>query len=388
MYGNAPGMRVLHLIDSGGFYGAEQVLVGLAREQVRQGLRPTILSAGEPEEPTKALEAEAERQGVSLVPWRMEAGFNHRQAREIFQWAICQGFDIGHSHGYKFNILGAFCQTQHCRLPIVATLHGYTASGRLSRLWLYQQVDLMALKRLEAWVLVSPAMKGMKGIKRLPAGRTYVIPNGLQERAPEPAELPPSVRDFRARFKHCWVAIGRLSPEKGHDVLLRAMAKLSEKRPDCGVVILGDGPEADSLYAQSKRYRISEHVLFAGYVREAARLLPHFDALIMPSYTEGLPMTVLEAMRASIPVIATRVGGMPDALAAVDGQELAQLVPPGDPERLAATLGKLAADEEWAIALADHGRERFVANYTVSSMVARYEECYREALRRAGRDTA
>lgn len=373
-------MRILHLIDSGGFYGAERVLVELADEQRCQGLEPSILSAGEPGESRKAIESEAELRGLTVVPWRMKAGLNLREGRRILNWAAGEGFQLAHSHGYKFNILGALCRTCGHQLPIVATLHGYTASRRLSKLWLYELVDRMALWRLDALVLVSGAMQANAGVRGLPVKSRYIIPNGLPEQPPAVSALPEPIVGFRQRFRHCWVSVGRLSTEKGHETLIEAMAEVVRTYPECGLVIVGDGTQSSILAAQADYYGVADNVLFAGYQPTAEAFLPNFDALIMPSYSEGLPITVLEAMRGRVPVIATRVGGMPGALAGNDWVDQDQLVPPGDSVHLAAALRKLVMCPAWGQELAERGHKRFREDYAAPVMATEYARCYREIL--------
>ena len=98
-------MKVLHLIDSGGLYGAEKMLLALVKAQLSQGLEPMILSAGELTIPQKPLEIEATRLGLPVIPWRMKPGFNIGESRKILKWAVANDYDILHSHGFKFNVL-------------------------------------------------------------------------------------------------------------------------------------------------------------------------------------------------------------------------------------------------------------------------------------------
>ncbi|MDX5429536.1 MAG: hypothetical protein LPK45_00665, partial [Bacteroidota bacterium] len=98
-------MKILHLIDSGGLYGAEKVLLNLAIEQKRQGMEPVMLSAGLPNIEDKAIEIEARKVGIEVVAWRMKAGLNIREGLRIIEWACSNGVKVLHSHGYKFNII-------------------------------------------------------------------------------------------------------------------------------------------------------------------------------------------------------------------------------------------------------------------------------------------
>jgi hypothetical protein len=99
------GLKVLHLIDSGGLYGAEKMLLSLVQEQLKQGLDPMILSAGEPGTDEKPIEAEARNKGLPVTAWRMAPGLNLKESWKILKWAQDNKYQLLHSHGFKFNVL-------------------------------------------------------------------------------------------------------------------------------------------------------------------------------------------------------------------------------------------------------------------------------------------
>jgi glycosyltransferase involved in cell wall biosynthesis len=298
-------MKVLHLIDSGGLYGAEQMLLGLCREQLRQGLTPVILSCGLPGEMEKPLEIAARGRGIAIRAWRMRAGLNLGGMRDILEWARKQNFQILHSHGYKFNILLALCMPRHAAIPTVATIHGYVQARFPSRMWLYEWLDRRLITRLDRIVVVSEAALEQPGFRHIPDHRIQVIRNGISPLARG------RLRRHYARPAKKLVAIGRLSVEKGFDVLIEAMAQLDET---FSLTIFGEGGRRQALIEQARGLGVADRITFAGYVPNACERLAEFDALIMPSRTEGIPITLLEAIRARVPVIATRVGGIPEVL--------------------------------------------------------------------------
>ena len=153
------GMKVLHLIDSGGLYGAEKMLLSLVQEQVSQGLEPMILSAGEPGIDVKPIETEAKRKGLPLTPWRMSPGLNLKESWKILKWAQKNNYDLLHSHGFKFNVLLGMYPESLRHIPMVVTLHGYVHAPRYSKMWLYESLDRFAIRRMRGVVLVGEAMK-------------------------------------------------------------------------------------------------------------------------------------------------------------------------------------------------------------------------------------
>ena len=122
-------MHILHIIDSGGMYGAEVMLLNLVEEQIRQGLSPVIASIGGVQSGEKPLELEAHKRGFPLKIFRMRPGPNLIGAMEILKYAKSTRCDLLHSHGYKGNILFGFLPKKIRRLPLVATLHGWTSAG-------------------------------------------------------------------------------------------------------------------------------------------------------------------------------------------------------------------------------------------------------------------
>lgn len=358
-------MRILHTIDSAGLYGAERVLLTLATEQKRRGDAPTILSIGNLSSPPKAIEIEAAQLGIECIALRMNDGLNLRGARDILRAATERDTDVIHSHGYKTNILLALVPRRTREVAVVTTLHGWTAKKAFSKLGLYRFLDRRLLPRLDAIVSVSPIA--------IPGNTITVIPNGIcagRETVPDDA-IAASLRELKARTTALVGAVGRLSPEKNFGALFDALKALPE---GIGAAILGDGPEAAALQARIQDEDLASRVLMPGYVRDAARYLPLFDVLTIPSLTEGLPMILLEAMSAALPVVATKVGDIPGTLA-----DAGALVEPGDAADLAAAISLVAADLPGYRERAVAGARRVQAEYGASQMASRYDAVYRAA---------
>ena len=119
-------IKILHLIDSAGLYGAEKMLLTLASEQVKQGFQPTILSANEGSDDENPLETEAIKLGLPVKRWTMDAGLNVTATRHILDWSKRNHYDVMHTHGYKFDILVGMSSKRAREIPLVCTVHGYT----------------------------------------------------------------------------------------------------------------------------------------------------------------------------------------------------------------------------------------------------------------------
>ncbi|MCK8516815.1 glycosyltransferase [Methylonatrum kenyense] len=369
-------LRVLHLIDSGGLYGAERMLLALADEQARQGVVPLILSAGEHGVQEKPLEAEARRLGVPVTVWRMRPGLNLHQAWKILRWAREQGFQLLHSHGYKFNVLAGIWPRAIRRLPLVCTLHGYVRAPRWTRSALYESVDRALLRRVDRVVIVNQRMRADLPPSLAASAHCTFIANGIPSETPPVIPLPDDLAAWQRSHRVNLIAVGRLSPEKGFDRLVRIIGRHRHALSGIGLLIVGDGPQRSELERAIAEKDLSDMVRLGGYREDAAALLPHFDALVMPSLTEGLPITVLEALRARLPIFANAVGGLPAVLKAVPSARLLSVT---DESAWAELLLDIAGTGVEAGDTAI-GAAHFAAHYSASRMAAGYSCVYADLL--------
>lgn len=315
--GPGMGIRVLHLVDSGGLYGAEKMLLSLVQEQVKQGLEPMILSAGEPGVGEKHIEAEAKKKGLPVTTWRMKPGLNLKESWRILNWAQRNHYNLLHSHGFKFNVLLGLYPARVRRIKIVSTIHGYVHAKRFSKMWLYECLDRFVLRRMDGIVLVGSNMK--KEITSVNPKKTVIrtIENGIDisaVRRKGEEKLEPTISGFISQVSPVFIGIGRLSREKGFDQLIEALSCVKEKLPRAGLILAGDGKQKEYLLELVKKNGCSDSVIFTGYYDNVPSLLNNADALVMPSLTEGLPITLLEAMAIKTPVIASSVGEIPAVL--------------------------------------------------------------------------
>lgn len=236
-------------------------------------------------------------------------------------------------------------------------------ASRLRLLWLeHGLLGIEALlSRLGAVVVPSQALADYAVRAGFPARRIRVIPNGIPLRRHDPGR------------SHDPLVIGTaalLQRRKGIDVLLRASARLATPHR---LVILGDGPQLDELEALAARLGASAE--FRGFVPDLAERMEELDVFVLPSRGENLPIAILEAMASAVPVVATRVGGVPEVI--VDG-ESGLLVEPEDVDGLAAALGRLAEDEQLRERVGRAGAARigesFEAGLVARQMVALYRE--------------
>jgi len=372
-------MKIMHLIDSGGFYGAEVMLLNLMIAQKKLGLEPVLYSMGNPGNGEKEIERRTRQQGIEVIVVRMGAGLNPYGVYLILLTAKTRCIDILHSHGYKGNILAGLIPKFVRKLPLICTVHGWTNTTPMSKLALYEWLDRRLLRYKDAVVAVNKLMleDTRMATAKISADRLFVINNGID---PDPqdantADTPEHlrIRDF-TREGFIIGAIGRLSTEKAYAHLLEATALLHNDGHNVRLVIAGDGPLSDELNQIAAVLGIADIVLFAGYLANASQFLRYFDVLAISSLSEGLPITLLEAMRARVPVVSTRVGGIADVI--TDGKS-GLLVPPANVQALSSALGRMLCEPAIRDTFSRQAEFDLKQHYSSDQMAGNYLDLYK-----------
>jgi glycosyltransferase involved in cell wall biosynthesis len=377
-------MRIFHLIHSEGVYGAERILLYLAREQQQQGHAPFVGSIRDPGTVQTPFEALARSWGLPVVPIRIAPRPTPGVIRRLLGTIREYKPDVLHSHGYKPNILLGFLP-RRVRGPMIATLHGWTCSRALSALWLYECLDRLSLRRIDSVVVVARGMLELRALQGVAPSRRRVIENGIPPREVRLADLevlgvaplPDALVEFTARHPTL-IAIGRLSQEKGFRLLLEAFSRARKQgQRTHQLLIVGEGPEREALAKGIEALSLSDTVRLAGYVEGADRLLAGAVGFVMSSLTEGLPLVLLEAMQWHVPIVATAVGAIPEILG--EGRP-GRVVAPNDLEALVHGLQHLMSLGRGSAESVACGEQGVSEHYTSARMARQYLDVY-EAIR-------
>jgi glycosyltransferase involved in cell wall biosynthesis len=362
-------MKVVHVISSGGLYGAEFMLMRAVAAQRKQGIDAAIGDVAAPGRASPLAEA-ARQRGLPVIPFVMRDGFDPAGASRMFRALRDQAFDVIHSHGYKMNVHIGMLAPSLRWARTVATVHGWTATRGFGKANLYQWLDARALRAFNHVVLVSPAMKSRPQLRSL--RRVSIIENGIEfGNFASVRRAPPAPKNAKL------LLVGRLSPEKGFDLMLSAAARLKSQGRIGHLTIAGDGALRAELTALAASLGIADLVTFAGFVDDMESLYASHDVLVLSSRTEGLPMTLLEAIAQRLPVVATRVGGMPDVL---DDGAGGVLVPSENADALADGIASVVDNPEAACARAEIAWQRARARYGVEAMARQYIDVYSHLL--------
>ena len=373
-------LRVLTLVDGMGNYGggeslARAITTGLDTSR----FDPTFcVTRWEPSPDFSDALAELDQAGVRFV------GLKRRGRFDLRPWGIVVrmlrgGVDILHSHKFGSNVWAAGLSTM-ARPPVfVAHEHTWSYSGDRLRMLLDRR---LIAARADALVAVSrDDQRKMVEIERIPPEKTRFIPNGI-ELEPPPAGAGELVRqELRlGAGQPVLGTVATLRPQKALDILIEAAMKLREELPDLVLLVAGGADpnfaeEAVRLEALVDRLGAGDTVRFLGLREDIPSVLAALDVAVISSDYEGSPLSVMEYMEAALPVVATRVGGVPDIV--VDG-ETGFLVPPRDPGAIAAAVTRLFAEPDLAKRMGEAGQRRRRAEFDLSATVRRVERLYEE----------
>lgn len=370
-------MKVLQLISSRGFFGAENVLIELSAQLKALGDSVTVGAfsnqhtdgAGSSE-----LAEHARARGLKAELFKCKGRVDLKTVAAICRFVKDNGVDVIHSHGYKSNIYACLANRK-VKSKLVTTCHNWINAD--SKMSFYTRLDKFFLRRFDAVVAVSDEVSDQLLKAGVEPGKLKVIGNGIDlEKFRKPASGINNVKAELGIPANAKVigAVGRLSPEKGYFFLLEAARDILSKKEDCFFLLVGDGQQRQDLKEQAKRFGIEKRVIFAGKRKDIPEALSAMDIFVMSSLTEGQPMALLEAMAAKRPIVATSVGDMPKLLKA---GAAGLIVPPSDSSSLAAGILRLLGDPAHAASLSAVASRTVAENYSSIRMAAEYRACYK-----------
>jgi glycosyltransferase involved in cell wall biosynthesis len=362
-HGSLP-LRILVYSDSPAIGGAEVALGYLL-----QGLDPAVDVGGLALDRTVGERIAADRAGttVCVVPaprsaWDLAAVRRHGRAIRAFAPDIVhanQTWPLGCSCGEVAALV-----VPGVRVLAVHHLPLETAVPRLRRL------SGVALARaLDAHVAVGERVaRIVERYLRLPAGSVRSVPNGVPS---PPVRIAPSPQTGELRVG----ALGRLTDQKRIDGLVRALSAI----PNMRLTLVGDGPQRRDLERLASALGVAERLEITGWVNDPRAWLPRFNVLAVPSLWEGMPLAILEAMHAGLPVVASDVGSVAEA---VSDEQTGFVVPPGDDAALVDRLRCLQDDPELRRRMGESAKSIAASRFTVATMARGYEAVYRDLLAR------
>lgn len=348
--------------------GMEMVAARLTRRLVGRGHSVGITCIEEVGDLGERLQAEGYR--VSLVPSPGIRTIFRPAALE--RWFRTLSPDVVHVHSGSW-LKGARAAARAGVPRIVHTVHGLFEHEPKHQWWLKS----WAARYTHMIVTVSPLLRDEFRFRLgLPDERLRVISNGVDVHAFSPGPRSQIVRrELNLPPESILVGtVARLEPVKNQRILVDAFAAVAAARPDVFLVLIGEGSLRNDLERRIAELGLSSRVFLFGAAAETAPIYRDLDIFVLPSFTEGTSISILEAMASGLAVIATRVGGNPELLG--DGR-CGKLVPSGDASALADVLSVLVASSACRRALGQRARERAVECYSEDRVLDEYEAIYR-----------
>lgn len=369
-------VSILYLADAANIGGGNRVLIDIATGLDRNRFTPLIVTPA----PGPLEEwASDHRIDVEVIPdgdWTDKARLLHRTAAIV---RLGRVFGVGLVHAMAPTCYrAAGLAGRILPVPRICHLSSPSLPDQLARSFRFGPEAVVSGCENQARI-VAPDVRAAR-----PGCRIVAIPNGVDTRVYRPAPVNwDTHQQLRGRASHVVLVAGPSSDIKGYPTFLRAAQRIARQLPECVFLALGDETTAPGPLARYQQLAadlgLADRVRFLGVRSDAADVMRAADVVVLPSLDEGLPLALLEAMACAKPVVATPLGGVPEAV--VDNVT-GLLVQPYEPERLASAVVGVLNDRQVAQRMGHAGRARVHAQFAVPQMVAAVEALYSEVLSR------
>jgi glycosyltransferase involved in cell wall biosynthesis len=293
----------------------------------------------------------------------------------IRELLVKHNVDVLHPHGYKADLY-AYAAAWPKRVALLATSHNWPNKRWSMRA--YAALDRLVLGRFDEVVVVSDVVANTLRRWGVASSKVSLIPNGVDLERFQGASS--TLRcEIAPQFHSLVGLVGRLVPEKGGALFLRAAKRVLAACPEARFALIGEGPARREWETLAVQLGINQHVFFAGGRDDMPGVYASLDMVVLPSFIEALPMCLLEALAAGRPVIATRVGAVPKL---INTEQTGLLLDPGDEAGLAQAILRLLHDKELARRLAESGRSHVARHFSAEAMAESYIGKYQQVLER------
>lgn len=362
-------MHVMHLRASNFVGGPERQILEHLKRLDLDSFQPVLCSFEQNCKPSELL-AEGAKQGVITERLTSNTPFDVRLFLQLRKLLQKHTVNLLIAHGYKSNIYG-YLASKSLSIPMIVYSHGWTGESKL--VCFYEYLDRQVLRFVPTVVAVSHGHKQQLLDMGVRASKVETIHNAVF--VPETKRsgvlknrygLPQNARIV--------LSAGRLSPEKNFSGFVQAASRILRKYEDVYFLVLGEGPERESLERQIERTGLVGRFFLPGFVDDVQALLPDAHIFVSSSHTEGLPVAVLEAAGAGLPVIATDVGGTREA---VLNDQTGILVPKEDMTALSHAIESLLNNPEKAAAMGNEGARLVRDQFNFEAQAIKLESLYR-----------
>ena len=366
---NAP-IRILHVTFNMGFGGTEQVIRQLVTNLDRQRFQCEIACIdGEVGAIGKAMEAD---NGITIHSRQRGPGLDWKTIRWLRRLIKSGRFDFVHCHQYSPYTYGWFAHWG-TGAKVVFTEHGrFHPDQHRKKAKLINPFIALTSHRLVA--ISAATREALIEYEYMPESKIAVIYNGITPLTVEENRKQELLTELGIKTGEVVIGtVARLDPVKNQPMMLQATRTLIDQGYKVRLLLVGDGPERENLEAITQQLNLNNAVFFTGFQSKPADYLSLMDIFLLPSFTEGTSMTLLEAMSLGIPTVATLVGGTPEI---VEDKETGFLIESDDQEAFTSAIKKLLDQPEERGRIGNAAKLRFEQKFSVGKMVDQYQECY------------
>lgn len=313
---------------------------------------------------------------VHVTPMMVDQLSDVRGAMRLAQTLRQQKIQILHSHMFRASLFASPIG-RLCRVPVIIETPHVRETWRKGWIKSHFVVDRVVSRFVDRYIAVSEAnARYLIEQKRIPARKISVIQNGCSIERVDPSKAHPEGIRESLGFSNddlVLIAMARLEPQKGHSVLLQALAILRTRVPNIRLICLGTGALEQELKKTTQGLGLEAIVRFVGFRSNVADWLAAADIGVLSSFYEGLPLAAVETLAAGLPIVATSVDGTPEVV--IDG-ETGLLVPAGNPDAMAEAIARLARQPDLRRKFAVAGRERVLRQFTIQRQVEQTASLY------------
>ena len=366
---------ILHLISSAGFLGADSVVLELAKQSVDAGRSVTVGQFENQRNPHIELAEAAKNLDLSMKIFPCRGRLDLRTIGDLRRFIQREKPALIHSHGYKSNFYALSANRN--RVPWVVTNHLWKRTS-LS-LKLYARMDSFLIRFSKKIVAVSDEIADDMVKLGISPHKIAVIDNGIDLKRFSHGKKNDKLKSALGFDIHSKVigTVASLTAEKGHIYLMNAAKAILSSYPEVRFLFVGDGAGRRNLEEKMADLGLQGKIFFAGSRKDIPDLLSILEIFVLPSLKEGLPMALLEAMAAHVPIVATEVGAVPTV---VEDGITGTLIPPKEPGVLADAVIRILSDRKRALDMAERGFKKVRDHFSSEQMASKYLSLYEDLI--------
>ena len=356
--------KILYVIWSLDLGGAEQVVMNLALNLNPEHFEPAVCCLNE----KGRFASRLEEKGIRVFELRKKPSFDWQVIGKLVSLIRREKINLVHTHLFTANFWGRIA-AGIARVPVISTEHNVDVWKK----WPHFAADRILSKFNKKIVFVSHGVEKFYR-EKLPHlnGKSRILYNGIETKRFEYI-LGLPVSDLKTVG-----TAGRLVPQKAQIEFIKAISILIKRGKKIRGLIVGDGPLKVSLEESVQKYGMSEHIVFSGFSSEMENVYRTMDVFVLPSFREGFPMTILEAMAAGVPVVATRIGGVDEC---IDHGSDGFLIPTRDPHAIAEAVEAILENEHLRNEFVRKAHEKVNSRFSAQTMIHAHEILYDEVLK-------